>query len=169
MDIITSNSPVKRLGNVQKCPACGSAVDSEACLCPKCKTDFCFHCRARMGKDDEQYQCLNLACSYHGKLVCGQCDPQKTLDEPPAVYIEQQDGWWPLLVPVLLVSWLVVWLLYLPLGLAFLYCLAGTLALGLLLRLSGINIFGRKHTVMQPRQSVHHTCLQCQQVVKRIS
>ncbi len=67
------NKPYRRIGDQAKCPACGTGMDSEAYRCPKCRIYFCFKCRARVGKEDEQYQCANQSCACYGKLLCSAC------------------------------------------------------------------------------------------------
>ena len=64
---------MKRIGNKQKCPACGSYLDSEAYRCPKCRVYFCYKCRVKISKKEKQYQCNNQSCDYYGKLVCSNC------------------------------------------------------------------------------------------------
>ena len=96
-------SELKRRGNVAKCPICGSQVDPEAYHCPACHNYYCYHCRARLLASDTQLQCANQSCDYYGKLVCSVCDPQGEKEEPPAVYEEPEDGYWPLWLIVSLI------------------------------------------------------------------
>src|SRR5262249_39189694 len=48
-------------------------TDEDAYRCPKCRIYFCFKCRARVGKQEEQYQCADQSCSCYGKLLCSAC------------------------------------------------------------------------------------------------
>lgn len=64
---------IERRGDLCKCPACGWRLDSEAYRCPRCFIFFCYICRARVGTNDEQYQCANQSCDCYGKLVCSKC------------------------------------------------------------------------------------------------
>lgn len=67
------NKPYRRVGETQKCPACGVPVDADAYRCPKCMIYFCFKCRRRVQKHDQQFQCMNQQCNYYGKLLCNSC------------------------------------------------------------------------------------------------
>jgi len=66
-------APYKRLGPESKCPACGWRIDADAYRCPKCLIYFCYKCRKRVQKDDEQFQCANQKCDCYGKLLCSAC------------------------------------------------------------------------------------------------
>lgn len=73
---MSANNPKKeyrRTGQTQKCPACGVSVDADAYRCPKCMIYFCFKCRRRVQKHDQQFQCMNQQCNYYGKLLCNAC------------------------------------------------------------------------------------------------
>lgn len=61
------------VGAQSKCPACGWKIDPDAYRCPKCLIYFCFKCRKRVLKGDDQFQCVNQKCDRHGKLVCSAC------------------------------------------------------------------------------------------------
>lgn len=63
----------RRVGDVTKCPACGTRMDADAYRCPNCRIYFCFKCRRRVDSRDDQYQCVNQQCSYYGKLLCSGC------------------------------------------------------------------------------------------------
>jgi hypothetical protein len=69
----THQNEYRRLGQTEKCPACGFAVDDDAYRCPKCLIYFCFKCRRRVQKQDQQFQCMNQQCRYYGKLLCNAC------------------------------------------------------------------------------------------------
>jgi hypothetical protein len=64
---------VRRIGEQTKCPACGWGLDASAYRCPKCRIFFCYKCRARVGREETQYQCANQACDCYGKLLCCAC------------------------------------------------------------------------------------------------
>lgn len=158
---------LKRRGDVEKCPVCGSHVDAEAYHCPRCHSYFCFHCRARLMPPDTQLQCVNQQCDYYGKLVCGVCDTANEKEEPPAVYAEPEDGYWPAwLLLVLVASGIIGYFtsLLVAVGTAIGLFVIG----GILLQRSGLNIFGRERIVEHPRTSAYHSCINCEQPVKEI-
>ena len=99
----------ERIGAVEKCPVCGSRVDLEAYHCPTCRNTFCFHCRARILPSDIQFQCVSQQCEYYGKLLCDVCEEMVEEDSPPAVYLEPQEGYWPLLLIAVLVTAWFIW------------------------------------------------------------
>jgi hypothetical protein len=66
-------SEMRRRGEKTKCPACGCGLDEDAYRCPKCRIYFCYKCRARVGRKEEQYQCADQSCSCYGKLLCSAC------------------------------------------------------------------------------------------------
>ena len=86
-------APPERRGDVNKCPICGSQVDSEAYHCSACRNYYCYHCRARLLLSEIHLQCVNQNCDYYGKLVCDVCDPLEEQEEEPAVYAEPEDGY----------------------------------------------------------------------------
>lgn len=143
-------------------------VDPEAFHCPTCRSDFCFHCRAPVLLSDVRLQCINLDCGYYGKLVCEVCDPPREKEEPPVIYREPEDGYWP--------AWLIISMLAggyaghrwsWPGGLAV---AAGLfLVAGWGIHAAGLNIFGRVREVEQRRRSVFHSCLCCNRPVKEVS
>ena len=158
---------LQRRGDVEKCPVCGSRVDAEAFHCPTCHSHFCFHCRARLLPPDTQLQCINQQCDYYGKLVCGVCDKLAEKDEPPAVYAEPEDGYWPgWLLAVLVVSAFVWYFtsLLIAIGIAIAAFAGG----GYWLQRRGVNIFGREITVEHQRKSAYYTCMRCEQAVKEL-
>jgi hypothetical protein len=162
----TSQRHTRRLGDVQKCPACGSEIDPGAYHCPKCRNYFCFRCRARVSKPDPQFQCTNLSCDYHGKLLCGACDPEVKKQEPPTVYNEHEGGWWPhLAFGGLLVAGIA--LFYSTVLVAAAIAL-GTAIIGFLLHRAGVNIVGKDKQITWPRVSVYHTCIRCGEAVKEV-
>jgi hypothetical protein len=158
---------IQRRGDVQKCPICGSQVDPDAYYCPKCRNYFCFHCRARLLAADKQYQCANKACDYYGKLLCGVCDQETLKEEPPAVYLEPEDGYWPLIAIA-------------SFALAVLTWIASSFSAGLIIGITlfaggayalhraGINVFGREREIAQPRSSAYYTCICCQHPAREI-
>ena len=94
-------SKPQRRGDTQKCPVCGSHVESEAYYCPTCHNSFCYHCRARLVPSDAQMECVNQACAYYAKLICGTCASKVEQDAPPSVYLEPEEGYWPgFLLPI---------------------------------------------------------------------
>jgi hypothetical protein len=157
-----------RLGDVQKCPVCGSAVDADAYQCPTCRNAFCFHCRARVLPGDVQLQCVNQACHYYGKLICDVCEKQIVEEQEPAVYMEPEEGFWLLLLIALLVASGVVWS-QASIGWAALCLLLGFPIVGLALHLSGLNIFGRERRVEHRRSAKCYRCICCGQAVKQLS
>jgi hypothetical protein len=158
---------LSRRGDVGKCPICGTSVDEEAYHCPSCRNYFCFHCRARLISPDIQLQCVNQHCDYYGKLVCDVCDPQQQRDEPPNVYAEPEDGYWPGWLLLSVTVGACVWF--------FSSILSGVLSgIGLfllgggLLHMVGVNIFGWQRMVEHPRKSTFHSCISCGEIVKQV-
>jgi hypothetical protein len=163
---VVTEKPSRR-GDVEKCPVCGSHVDAESYHCPSCRNYFCFHCRARLIEGDTQLQCYNQDCDYYGKLICGVCDSIVEKDEPPALYSEPEDGYWPawLLLVILMTGmvWYFSW--YLP---ALIFAIAAFVGGGYLFQSQGVNIFGREREVEHARKSSYYTCISCQQPVKEL-
>ena len=163
----TQESELLRSGDLQKCPVCGSPVDPDAYYCPKCRNYYCFHCRARLLASDKQYQCGNKGCDYYGKLLCGVCDSEVRKEEPTAVYLEPEDGYWPLLVIASFILAVLTWLASsFSVGVFF-----GIAAFGggaYALHRAGINVFGRENEISQPRSSTYHTCICCHQSTREI-
>jgi hypothetical protein len=158
---------LRRQGDLQKCPVCGSQVDSDAYFCPKCRNYFCFHCRARLLVADRQYQCSNKICDYYGKLICEVCDHEQSKDEPPAVYLEPEDGYWPLLLIGSLLLTALTWIASSFL-LGFVVGLAAFAGGAYALERTGVNVFGREFEVSQPRSTACNTCICCEQPVREI-
>ena len=161
-------SAPERLGAVEKCPVCGSHVDADAYHCPTCRNTFCFHCRARILPADSQFQCVSQQCEYYGKLLCDICEDAVEEDLPPAVYLEPQEGYWPLLLIAFLAAAWYIWS-WLSLETAMLCVLIGFPLIGYLLHLAGLNIFGKKRRVEHLRKSRFHRCICCDQRVKEIA
>jgi hypothetical protein len=157
-----------RRGDVEKCPVCGSRVDAEAYYCPTCCNYFCFHCRARLLPADTQLQCVNQQCDYYGKLVCAECNAMGEKEDSPSVYAEPEDGYWPAWLVVTLIASALSWYFY-----SFLVALAAAVIVfalgGLALQRLGLNIFGRERKVEHRRTSSFHTCIRCEQPVKRLT
>jgi hypothetical protein len=158
---------LKRRGDVSKCPICGSAVDAEAFHCPHCHNYFCFHCRARLLKSDTQLQCRDQNCDYYAKLMCSVCDWPTVKQEPPSVFVEPLDGYWPVWLAVSLIVGGVTWYYS-----SFLAALIAAMALfligGILIHKLGINIFGGERRVVEERTSTYYTCICCKQQVKEV-
>jgi hypothetical protein len=160
-------SDIERCGTVDKCPVCGSQVDPTAFHCPTCRSNFCFHCRARVLPPDTQLQCVNQQCAYYGKLVCGVCNEAVVKEEPPAVYAEPEDGYWPAWLALVL-AFAAVWWYFTSFLVAGAIAGATFAGGGYWLQRRGINIFGREITVERPRKSAYYTCVQCGQPVKEL-
>ena len=158
-----------RRGDTRKCPVCGSPNDPEAFYCAKCRNYFCFHCRARSLPSETQLQCINQACEYYGKLVCSICDPVSEKDEPPSVYAEPQDGYWPAwLLLVLIVSGF-LWYFSSSFVAAILFAIMVYAGGGYFFqKMLGWNLFGAERLIEQQRKSSFHTCVHCQQPVKEL-
>lgn len=166
--VATSPGPVvHRLGDTSKCPICGSNVATEAYHCTHCRNFFCYHCRARQASSETGLQCTNQACGYYGKLVCNICDPEQRKDEPPTVYLEPLDGYWPALLGISVIASLIVWLYSTWLA-ALIFWFGSYLGLGYILQSMGFNIFGKQRTVSMPRTSKHHQCIGCGQTAKEV-
>jgi hypothetical protein len=116
---------------------------------------------------DAQMQCTNQGCNYYGKLICAVCDPAVEHEEPPSVYAEPEDGYWPAwLLLVLTVSAVIWWFT------SFLAAAAIAVAAyaggGYVLHRAGVNLFGRQRKVEYKRKSTFHTCIKCQRQVKAL-
>ncbi len=163
---ISTDVPQRR-GDVEKCPVCGSRVDADAYYCPTCQSFYCFHCRARLLPADTQLQCVNQHCDYYGKLVCGVCDAAAEKEEPPAVYAEPEDGYWPAWLVLILAAAAMVWY-FQSFARAAAFAVGAFAVGGYLLQLLGVNIFGRERSIECQRSTTFHTCLRCQQPVKKL-
>jgi hypothetical protein len=158
---------LQRRGDVSKCPICGSAVDAEAFHCAQCHNYFCFHCRARLLKSDTQLSCGNQKCDYYAKLVCSACDPPNLKEEPPSVFVEPLDGYWPVWLIVSLIAFGVTWYntsFYPAAAVAIALFLIG----GYLVHRAGINIFGGERRVTHDVTSTHYQCICCQQSAREV-
>jgi hypothetical protein len=160
-----SMNEVHRLGDTKKCPACGSEVDPGAYHCPRCRNYFCYRCRARVLPTDPQFQCLNQECDYHGKLVCGTCDKEAIKNEEPTIYFDRVGGWWPLLATCAVFLFIVA-LFYTYVWIALAIAIAAFAGGGFLLHRAGLNVFDTNKKVVEPRHSVHHSCIRCTKPVK---
>jgi hypothetical protein len=159
-------SDLVRRGDASQCPVCGSQVSPEAYHCPKCHSYFCFHCRVRFSDRETQLQCTNQACNYYGKLVCGQCEPVAEKEDPPVVYFEPEDGYWPAWLAIALLLAAVTW--YFTSFLAAVGTAIVFAAGGYLLHRAGLNLFGIERRVEHPRRSSFHECIRCKASVKEI-
>ncbi len=159
---------LQRRGDVRKCPVCGSPVDAEAYHCPQCRNSFCYHCRAQIHPAEKHLQCTNQDCRYYAKLICEVCHKVTEKSEPPAVYMEPEEGYWPGLLLLALLTGLLTWV-----WASFLWATWLTLLVfaggGFLLHRLGINIFGSVRRVEHPRKSRFHPCICCGQRVKQVS
>ena len=166
-DQTTAKPAPNRRGNVGKCPACGSSVDPDAWRCPTCRTDFCFHCRARLLPADIQLECVAQECAYYGKLICSVCDVAVEREEAPAVYSEPEDGYWPGLLLGVLCLMLVAWY-FSSLLIALLLAIVTYVGGGFWLHRIGLNIFGKQREVEQRRRTSSYKCICCGQGVKKL-
>ena len=157
-----------RRGDINKCPVCAVAIDPEAYHCAKCRNYFCYHCRARLLGSDTQVHCLNRDCDYYGKLICSGCDSPHDKEEPPSVYAEPVDGYWPLWLLISLVAGVVTWF-YSSFAVGALVAAGLYVAVGYGLQRAGLNIFGAERRVSQQRSSSFRTCICCQQTVKEVA
>lgn len=157
---------IERRGDVGLCPVCGSEINPQAYHCAVCSNSFCYQCRARLLPSDKQLECVNQDCEYYGKLVCSLCDTPEELSHV-AVYIEPEDGYWPVLLVLVLVLSAFVWA-WSSLGWATLFAIVFYVVVGLLLHRLGVNIFGRERRVEHQRKSLEYHCLCCRQPVKEL-
>lgn len=164
----TQTVELKRRGDVEKCPVCGTHVDSEAYHCATCRNYFCFHCRARLLPADTQLQCVNADCSYYGKLICGVCNAKDEKDESPVSFAEPEDGYWPALLLFALVLILILWF-FVSFWWALVIAIGVYFGGGYALQRAGVNLFGRTREVEFQRKSSYYTCVCCQQPVKELS
>jgi hypothetical protein len=121
----------------------------------------------RLVKEDSQFQCINQACDYHGKLLCGTCDPESTREEPPSVYSEYESGWWPLLLVGGIIAGSVAFF-FATFWVAAGIGLGAAMAAAFLLHRAGVNVFGKETRIVQPRVSSYHTCVSCKEAVKEM-
>ena len=162
----SSRLEITRLGNTKQCPICGSDVHSDAYHCTRCRSFFCYHCRAKLGADEVILQCGNQDCGFYGKWVCSVCDPATQKAEPPLEYDEPVDGYWPawLLASIfmgLLAAWYINWS-------SALIVFAGMYAgLGYLLQSMDVNIFGKLRRASMERSSEVHSCICCSSPTKK--
>jgi hypothetical protein len=164
---LSVSAQIPRIGDREKCPICGTQIDPEAYHCPSCHNYFCFHCRARLLKPDVQLQCVNQQCNYYGKLVCSLCDAVAEKEEPPSIFTETDDGFWPIwLVLTILAAILVGYYANFLIALGTAVVLFG--GGGFALQKTGLNIFGRLRSVELTRKSSYYTCLGCQQPVREL-
>ena len=101
-----------RRGDVEKCPVCGSHVDSRPIIVRLVETISAFTVALDSVPPDTQLQCVNQQCDYYGKLVCDVCDVEHERDEEPSVYPEPEDGYWPGLLLLALLSFGPLWYFY---------------------------------------------------------
>ncbi|MFM8570061.1 MAG: hypothetical protein ACKOAU_00550 [Pirellula sp.] len=165
---LSVKSELARLGNTKQCPICGSEVHEDAYHCTKCRSFFCYHCRAHLVANDPILQCSNQDCGYYGKWVCGVCNPVSKKQESPLEYIEPVDGYWPawLVISVVLsmiVGWYFGWKSAM---IAFLGLYPG---MGFVLQSMDINIFGKQRKVVMDRTSEVHLCICCSKPTKKTS
>jgi hypothetical protein len=86
-----------RRGEKAKCPACGWGLDEDAYRCPKCRIYFCYKCRARVGRREQQYQCADQSCGCYGKLLCAACTVMVSNEGPvtrPGFIIDVTAAFW---------------------------------------------------------------------------
>lgn len=162
----TSQRKLERLGNAGLCPICGSDVHEDAYHCTKCRSFFCYHCRAHLSGDEPILQCSNRSCGYYGKWVCGVCDPLTKKQQVPLEYIEPVDGYWPAwLVASLLMSLLSGW--YFGWKSALIVLIGLYAGVGYILQSMEINIFGKHRRVTMDRSTDVHACICCQSPTKK--
>lgn len=162
----SSKLQVDRLGNTGQCPICGSDVHEDAYHCTKCRSFFCYHCRAHLSGDDPILQCGNRDCGYYGKWVCGVCDPLTKKQETPLEYIEPVDGYWPAwLIASILGSVLTGW--YLGWKSALIVLIGMYAGVGYLLQSMEVNIFGKQRKVSMDRTTDVHSCICCERPTKK--
>ena len=155
-----------RLGNITQCPICGSEVHSDAYHCTKCRSFFCYRCRAHLGADEPILQCGNQDCSYYGKWVCGVCNPTIKKQETPLEYIEPIDGYWPVwLIASLLLSLIFGW--YFTWTSALIVFVGLYAGLGYILQTMDVNIFGKQRKVSMDRSTDIHACICCSKPTKK--
>ncbi|MCY2986011.1 MAG: hypothetical protein NTY15_20470 [Planctomycetota bacterium] len=167
-ELETVQKPQRR-GDVGKCPACGSSVDPEAYHCPTCQTDFCFHCRARLLPADVQLECVSQPCSYYGKLICSICDGKVEQEEPPILYNEPQDGYWPAWLALVLFLAGIIWYLSSSFLAAAIISVTVYFGAGYYLQKQlDWNLFGKERSVEQHRRTSFYRCIHCQGRAKEL-
>jgi hypothetical protein len=116
---------------------------------------------------DTQLQCVNRECEYYGKLICSVCNAAAEKEDPPAVYAEPEDGYWPAWLVLVVLAALLVWY-FTSFLIAFLLAVAVFAGGGYLLQRKGVNVFGTERTVERHRKSTYYTCVRCSQPVKEL-
>lgn len=155
-----------RLGNTTQCPICGSDVHEDAYHCTKCRSFFCYHCRAHLSSDDTILQCANQDCSYYGKWVCAVCNPVSKKQEQPLEYLEPVDGYWPAwLIVSLVLSLISLW--YFGWRSALIAFVGLYVGLGYVLHSMDLNIFGKQRRVTMDRTTEIHRCICCSEPAKK--
>ncbi|MDW8265310.1 MAG: hypothetical protein RMJ52_08250 [Gemmataceae bacterium] len=148
---------MRRRGATSKCPACGWGHDENAYRCPNCRIYFCYRCRARVPRQEKQYQCADQSRSCYGKLLCSACTtmvPQMgpvtrpTFNIAPEVFV-----WVAAIVGVVVGIW------------------SGSFWIGaggaVVILIVGVILSTLKTTTMETL-AVHRCCIQCRHPVKNL-
>lgn len=174
---------LRRIGQQEKCPACGWRLDAEAYRCPKCFIYFCYKCRARVIKGDPQYQCADQSCDCYGKLLCAACtvmvpefqDFTETVVEAPMQTVSKGDNWgW---AAIILAGGIGIWL-----WVKFSFLWGGIAAItvfavsAVLLRKAGSSLFSHTEHIPAKWKQVtgskqiadHRCCIVCQHPTKHL-
>jgi len=157
----------QRKGDTAKCPACGVSMDAEAYRCPRCRIYFCFKCRRRVQTRDQQFQCLNQQCRYHGKLLCNAC----VVDEPN-LQVRSRKRYRPMVAPgVVAEVALGVFVVVLIAGLFITYWWTALLAAVVLATAAaaGLGSFATHDEVTERvRVGYHQCCIACRRPAERL-
>ena len=158
---------LERPKNRSLCPVCGARVHSEAYCCSKCRNYFCYLCRVRLAPQETVLQCSHRPCELFGKFVCCECSETHEEADPPTVYWEPVDGYWPLWLLLSVIAGAVVW--YNTTAIAALLTTIGLYAgAGYLMQSAGINIFGKSKRVELQQSRKVYSCNRCNQRSKQI-
>jgi hypothetical protein len=159
--------PTERPENRSNCPVCGARVHSEAYCCSKCRNYFCYLCRIRLAPPETVLQCSHRPCKLFGKFVCSACSDSHEEADPPMIYLEPVDGFWPLWLLLSVIASAVVW--YNTTAIAAIITAIGLYAgAGYLMQAAGINIFGKSKRVELLQRKKVYSCRQCSQRSKQV-
>lgn len=163
---VAPKAELERLGNSTQCPICGSDVHEDAYHCTKCRSFFCYHCRAHLGAEETILQCSNRDCSYYGKWLCSVCNPVAKQQQDPLEYLEPLDGYWPAWLLLSLLASLVFGF-YFTWSSAFILFVGLYAGIGYILQSMDVNIFGKQRKVSMDRSTDVHLCICCNKPSKK--
>jgi hypothetical protein len=98
------------------------------------------------------------------------CDLRQEREEAPSVYLEPEDGFWPLLLVLALVSGPVGWIGWRLNSFGVVLTMLTVFGTGaLLVRLFKRRVFGRSIRIEQQRLTPYHICVSCGEEVRELT